>query len=363
MRVKDALTRSVATLLKPTWESRVGAAALPWNELGFKYVATNGSVRATYEDGRWSETAFDEEPTINMHMAATALHYGQTCFEGLKAFASADGGVKIFRPDANAGRMRMSAERLMMPTVPEALFIDACRLATKSNVEFVPPHGTDGALYLRPLLLGTSPRIGVSPSTEALFLVIASPVGDYYKGAFKPVTAKIVHDYDRAAPRGLGNVKTAANYAADMLPSTINKKLGFDISLYLDSKENKYIEEFGTSNFAMIKGDTFITAKSNSILASITNDSVQQIVPSLGLKVERRAIHMDELNEADEVAAIGTAVVLTPVTRFQYKDHVIQIGKNPERPGPIFTEIYRRMRAIQTGDFPDEHQWMVDVCS
>mmetsp|Transcript_2403 Transcript_2403/g.7189 ORF Transcript_2403/g.7189 Transcript_2403/m.7189 type:complete len:364 (+) Transcript_2403:99-1190(+) len=362
MSLKEVWKRGVATLLKPSWESRVGAAALRWDELGFKYVQTNGAAKASYEDDRWSEIRFDEEPTITMHVAATALHYGQTCFEGLKAFATTDGGVKLFRPDANADRMRRSAERLMMPTLPEELFVDACKIATKNNVEFVPPHGTGGALYLRPLLLGTSPRIGVAPSSEAAFLVIATPVGDYYKGAFKPVTAKVVDNYDRAAPRGLGSVKTAANYAADMLPSLTNKKLGFDISLYLDPKENKYIEEFGTSNFAMIKGDTFITPKSNSILASITNDSVQKIAPSLGLKVERRPIHIDELDEADEVAAIGTAVVLTPVTKLMYKDRIIQIGDKPEQPGPIFSEIYCRMRAIQTGDLADEHCWMADVC-
>lgn len=350
--------RGIATMLSAI-EGRVGAAGLQWSELGFKYVQTNGCVRMDFKGGQWEKEKFEEDMTVRVHAAATALQYGQSCFEGLKAFATRDGGVNMFRPVENARRMARSTARLMMPSLPEEAFIEACRLAVRNNLEFVPPYGSGGALYLRPTLFGTTPRIGVAPSNDYTFVIVASPVGDYYKGALKPVSAKIADDYDRAAPNGLGNVKTAANYAADLLPSMANKALGFPVTLYLDAKEHRYIEEFGTSNFVGIKGDTYITPNSNSILESITNISVQDLAKDLGLKVECRKIPLEELSEFDEVAAVGTAVVLTPVSEVVHNMKHIQIGKDPYKAGPVLSQLYKKMRGIQTGELEDSHNWMV----
>mmetsp|Transcript_12846 Transcript_12846/g.26058 ORF Transcript_12846/g.26058 Transcript_12846/m.26058 type:complete len:403 (-) Transcript_12846:1059-2267(-) len=342
-------------------ERRIGAAALDWSKLGFQYLPTNGFVRYTWRDGQWDAGVFQSDPYISLHIGATVLHYGQSCFEGLKAFAGKDERVRLFRPDENAKRMATSTARLCMPTVPESMFLEAVKWAVRENLEYVPPYGTGSSMYVRPLMFGSGPKIGLAPAEEYTFLVVVMPVGDYYKGGLAPVTAIVTHDYDRAAPRGVGQAKVGANYAADLLPHMQSIKAGYPINLYLDAIHHNYVEEFGTSNFIALKGNKYLTPDSQSVLRSITNMSLMTLAEELGFSVEKRPISIDEVEQFDEVAACGTAVIITPVTRIVFKDRVLKIGGNPDGVPPTVNEMYRRVRGIQFGDIEDKYGWTFDV--
>ena len=296
------------------------------------------------------------------------MHYGQACFEGLKAFCHEDGEVYVFRPDENAKRMQNSCKRTMMPELPTEDFLKAINKVVKDNIEYVPPYGSGGALYIRPLLFGSGPRIGLQPADEYIFLILVIPVGDYYKGGLStPVDALIIEDFDRAAPRGVGNVKVAGNYAADLLPNMLSKKKGYPIGLYLDAQTQTTVEEFSTSNFVGIdnKSNKYVTPKSPSVLPSITNKSLMTIAKDEGLTVEQRSISVDELSTFDEVLAVGTAVVVTPVgsvTRFDNdgKETKYEFGE-ADKLGATTVRLYNKVRAIQNGEEEDKHGWNFKV--
>jgi len=356
-------TSAPASIGKP------GTAVLdtPWEELGFEFRPTKSNLRITYKDGEWGEMELCEDPYISLHMGATALHYGQACFEGLKAFAHEDHSVHVFRPDQNAIRLQSSCERTLMPTLPHDLFLKAVNEVVKDNIEYVPPYGSGGALYLRPLLFGSGPRIGLQPADEYTFVLMVIPVGDYYKGGLnKPVDGVIITDYDRAAPRGVGNVKVAGNYAADMLPNMLSKGKGYPISLYLDAATQGLVEEFSTSNFVGIDTEKslYVTPKSRSVLPSITNKSLMTIAKDEGLTVEERDIPISEMESFDEVLAVGTAVVVTPVGSVTMLgeeddgtgDKKYEFGSS-EEVGPVTRKLYDRVRAIQFGEEEDKYGW------
>lgn len=304
---------------------------------------------------------------MNLHIGATALHYGQSCFEGLKAFCHADGSVNVFRPQENAKRMRSSCERTLMPYLEEEEFVNAVKEVVQDNIEYVPPYGSGGALYIRPLLFGSGPRIGLQPSEEYTFLIMVIPVGDYYEGGLSaPVDGMMIEDFDRAAPRGVGAVKVAGNYAADLLPNMLGKKKGFPIGLYLDAATQSKVEEFSTSNFVGInnKEKKFVTPQSPSVLPSITNKSLMQIAEKEGLTVEARDIPVEELKEFDEVLAVGTAVVVTPIgsiTRFNPdgSETKYEFGEQTGEIGPTTLQLYQKVRDIQNGECDDEFGWNV----
>ncbi|OGR12496.1 MAG: branched chain amino acid aminotransferase, partial [Deltaproteobacteria bacterium RIFOXYB12_FULL_58_9] len=296
-------------------------ANIDWSKLGFEYLQTACHLTAEYHDGKWGELVSQEQPMMPLHIAAQCLHYGQACFEGLKAFTQPDGSVGIFRPEENSRRMARSAERLVMAPVPEPMFLEACRKLIELNREFVPPRGYKASFYIRPVLLGTTPVIGVKGAKDFLFLAIGMPMGSYYREGFKPVKAMIHCKYDRAAPLGVGSAKVAGNYAAGLLADAHAKKAGFPVSLYLDSQHHRYIDEFATSNFIAITRDgKFVTPDSATILPSITNKSLQQLAVDMGLTVERRRVDVAELSEFAEVGACGTAVVVTPVESIRHGD-------------------------------------------
>eukprot|EP00566_Odontella_aurita_P010708 CAMPEP_0113596214 /NCGR_PEP_ID=MMETSP0015_2-20120614/40190_1 /TAXON_ID=2838 /ORGANISM="Odontella" /LENGTH=405 /DNA_ID=CAMNT_0000503661 /DNA_START=48 /DNA_END=1264 /DNA_ORIENTATION=+ /assembly_acc=CAM_ASM_000160 len=336
----------------------------PWSELGFEFRQTKSHLKMTWKDGEWGEPELVKEPYVNLHIGATALHYGQSCFEGLKAFAHEDDGVYIFRPDENAKRIRNSCERTMMPPVPADLFLKACNHVVKDNVAYVPPYGSGGALYLRPLLFGSGPRIGLQPADEYTFLVMVIPVGDYYKGGLaSPVDALIIEDFDRAAPRGVGNVKVAGNYAADLLPNMLGKKKGFPIGLYLDAATQTLVEEFSTSNFVGIENEAkkYITPASPSVLPSITNKSLMTIAEDEGFEVERRDVPVEEMKDFDEVMACGTAVVVTPIGVGDEAGGGRDRDEVPVRGGETTRRMYDRVRAIQLGEEEDKWGWNFKV--
>lgn len=338
-------------------EVRPSATNLDWENLGFQYIQAKTHVRSVYKHGEWSELESIEEPYIRMHIAATSLHYGQACFEGLKAFRGKDGRVRLFRPDENAKRMQASADRLVVPRVPTELFLDAVHRAVRENEDFIPPYGSGGSLYIRPLLIGTGAKIGLQTSDEFTFLVMVVPVGDYYKGGLSPVTAVVMSEYDRAAPKGVGHVKVAGNYAADLMPNMIGKKAGYPINLYLDAGNERTVEEFGTSNFIALKGNRYVTPNSKSVLPSITNKTLMQLAKDEGMEVEQREIDIEEVEEFDEVGACGTAVVITAVTRILHGSRLLQIGKDPDRVGERLLMFYEKVRAIQYGETEDPYGW------
>ncbi len=334
---------------------------IDWSQLGFNYQDARSHIRYTWKDGEWSDGQLCNEPYITMHVAATALHYGQAAFEGLKAHSCVDGKVRVFRGVDNCQRMAATACRTMMPAVPQDMFMDAVRRVVKDNIDYVPPHGTGGSLYIRPLLVGSGPRIGVQPADEYVFLVLVIPVGAYYKGGLTPVSAIVMDGYDRAAPQGVGNIKVAGNYAASLKPSKLAKDKGFPINLFLDSKERKYIDEFGTSNFIAITDDgKYVTPESASILPSITNKALQTLAEDNGMTVERRPVPWEEVASFAEVAACGTAVVITPVNEIVRGDEAIQVGPR-EGCGPVFQKLYDQVRAVQKGEAEDKWGWTTVV--
>lgn len=334
---------------------------IDWPNLGFQYMDTGSYVSIVYRNGTWHDIDICSDPFISIHIAATCLHYGQSCFEGLKAFTMKDGTVATFRPEENAQRLANSAGRLIMEPVPIDLFIKAVSTAVKENREYVPPYGTGASLYIRPLLLGTMPHVGVKPSEEYRFFVFVMPVGPYYKDGFSPVKAIVQETYDRAAPRGVGHIKAGGNYAAGMIVDREAKEKGFPISLYLDSEKHTYIDEFGTSNFIGITAQKkYVTPQSASILPSITNKSLRILAEDMGLTVEQRQISVTELPEFIEVGACGTAAVITPIYSIQYGDTVYTFGEESTA-GETLTTLYHELQGIQYGEVEDRHNWMVPV--
>lgn len=331
---------------------------LDWKNLPFKYMKTGKNLRSYFKNGKWSSLEISESEYIQLHMAATSLHYGQEAFEGLKAYMGKDGKIRVFRVEENARRMTSSARGILMEAPSEDLFIDTVKQAVKLNKEFVPPYGSGASLYIRPLLFGTGAEVGVRPSIEYQFIVFVTPVGPYFKKGFKPVDLVIYRDKDRAAPLGTGHLKVGGNYAASLMAADIAKKDGYAAVLYLDAKEKKYIDEAGPANFFGIKNNTYITPDSNSILPSITNKSLQILAADMGMKVEKRQIPIEELNEFEEVGACGTAAVISPIHRIvdEQKNKVYSFG-NADEPGPISTRLYKRLRAIQYGEKADKFGW------
>ncbi len=332
---------------------------IDWSSLTFGYVPTNYNVRCYYRNGAWGEVEVSSSDMISIPMAATCLHYGQEAFEGMKAFRGKDGKIRIFRPEENAKRLQSSSQGIMMPEVPTDLFIDMVEKAILLNKEFVPPYGTGASLYIRPLLLGLSQQVGVKPAGEYLFMIFVTPVGPYFKEGFKPTPMAIMRGYDRAAPLGTGTIKVGGNYAASLKPGEIAHHEGYSAVLFLDAKHKEFIDECGPANFFGIKDNTYITPKSTSILPSITNKSLMQIAEDLGMKVERREIHVDELNTFEEAGACGTAAVISPILRIDDLDeHKSYVLSKDGKPGVMSEKLYNKLRAIQYGEEPDTHNWV-----
>ena len=331
---------------------------LDWKNLGFGITKTDFNVRCVYRDGKWGELEISSEETIPIHIGATCLHYGQESFEGLKAYTGADGKIRLFRHDENARRMIRSAKGVLMAEVPQELFMEAVEKVVMLNKKFVPPYGTGATLYIRPLLIGTGPEVGVRPAKEYTFLIFVMPVGPYFKSGFKPVDMMICRNADRAAPLGTGHLKVGGNYAASMNSIADAHEKGFASTMYLDAKEKKYIDECGPANFFGIRDNTYITPKSHSILPSITKKSLQELAKSFGMKVEERPILVEELSDFEEAGACGTAAVITPIHSISdiEKAKTYTFGDN-DKPGPVITRLYETLVGIQNGDLEDPFGW------
>lgn len=331
---------------------------IDWSSLPFGYYPTDYNVRCRFKDGKWGEIEVTTSDKIELHMAATSLHYGQQVFEGLKAFRGADGKVRIFRMADNAERMRSSALGIMMEPIPAELFEEMVIKAVQLNARFIPPYGSGSSLYIRPLEIGITPSIGVRPAAEYEFIVMVTPVGPYFKSGFGCTDICIMRNYDRVAPRGTGRYKIGGNYAASLNAIHDAHERGFSSVLFLDPKEKKYLDECGPANFFAIIDGKYVTPKSDSILPSITNRALQQLAKDLGIEVEERHITVDELEMATEAGACGTAAVISPIGTIcdidTDKDYIISPNR---KPGPVCTMLYERLNAIRLGEYPDEHNW------
>ena len=322
-------------------------------------MRTDYNVRCYYRDGKWGEIEVSSEETINLHMAATSLHYGQEAFEGLKAYRCKDGKIRIFRMEANAERLQSTCRGILMPELPTERFCEMVKKVVKLNERFIPPYESGASLYIRPLLIGTSAQVGVHPASEYLFVIFVTPVGPYFKGGFATNPYVIIREFDRAAPLGTGTFKVGGNYAASLRANKMAHDLGYSCEFYLDAKEKKYIDECGAANFFGIKNNTYITPLSTSILPSITNRSLMQLAEDMGLKVERRPVPEEELATFEEAGACGTAAVISPIERIDdLENKRSYVIAKDGKPGPISTRLYQQLRAIQYGDVPDPYGWV-----
>ena len=334
---------------------------LDWKNLGFSYIKTDYRFIAHWKDGKWDKGELTTDSTLHIHEGSTALHYGQQCFEGLKAYRCKDGSINLFRPDQNAKRMQNTCDRLLMPQVPTELFIRACKEVVKANEKWLAPYGSGATLYLRPFVIGVGENIGVRPAPEYIFSVFCCPVGAYFKGGMKPSNF-LVTDYDRAAPHGTGGVKVGGNYAASLLPHELAAERKFADAIYLDPKTHTKIEEVGAANFFGITRDNkFITPLSPSILPSITKYSLLYLAKErLGMETIEGDVYINELDQFAEAGACGTAAVISPIGGIQYGDD-FHVFYSETDVGPITKRLYAELTGIQFGDVEAPEGWIVKV--
>ncbi|WNV74412.1 branched-chain amino acid aminotransferase [Geodermatophilus sp. DSM 44513] len=334
---------------------------------GFGRYFTDSMFVARYREGEgWHDARLTQYAPLQLDPATAALHYAQSIFEGLKAYAQPDGSVATFRPEANAARFVRSAERLAMPPVPEEAFLTAVDALVDTDRAWV-PTGPDQTLYLRPYQLATEPFLGVRPAHEYLFLVIASPAGAYFPRGVHPVSVYVSEDYVRAAPGGTGDVKCAGNYAASLRPQQQASALGCDQVVYLDAVEKRYIEELGGMNlfFVLGSGDDaeLVTPElSGTLLPGITRDSLVTVAREHGHRVTERRVSLEEWRSgvADgtvtETFACGTAAVITPIGQVRARTGDFTVGDGGA--GPLTTQLRAHLLDVQHGRVPDTHGWL-----
>jgi len=315
-----------------------------------------------YRNGEWGKLEVSDSEYIDIHIAATGLHYGQEAFEGLKAYMGNDGKIRLFRWEENAKRLIASADGIKMAAFPVNMFREALFKVINLNKKFIPPYGSGATLYVRPLLFGSGAEVGVKPASEYTFLVFVTPVGPYFKDGIKPVNMLICRDVDRAAPLGTGIYKVGGNYAASMRAIIAARDGGYSNTIFLDAKEKKYIDECGPANFFGIRDNIYITPKSESILNSITNMSLIEIAGSLGMKTERRQVPVEELSSFVEAGACGTAAVISPIGKIfdPEKNKIYEYCKDG-KPGSETMKLYNKLTSIQNGDEPDPFGWVTIV--
>lgn len=340
---------------KPTDESSLG--------FGRIYSDHMFTMRWTANAG-WSDARVSAFTELSLSPAALVLHYGQTVFEGLKAYPNPNGTVNLFRARDNAERFARSASRLDLPTVDTDMFMDACKALVDIDHEWIPrSHGT--SLYLRPTLVATEPYIGLKSASEVLFFIITGPVGAYYPEGFNPVKIRVCEDYSRAGPGGLGAAKTAANYAASLRAEKEAMKAGFTQVLWLDAAERRYIEEVGSMNILFkIDGTVITPPQGDTILGGITKDSVLALLDSWGVPTEQRKLTIDEVLQAhadgtlEEVFGAGTAAVISPVGQLAYQGKTYDVGNGA---GETALKLFDELMGIQYGQRPDPFGWITEV--
>ena len=335
---------------------------IDWKNLVFGYVPTDYNVRCSYSDGKWGELRVHSEATMNIHISAAVLHYAQECFEGLKAFRGKDGKVRIFRMRENAKRMQSSCEGIKMPKLPIETFEAAVLKAVELNAKFIPPYESGASLYIRPVLFGTTPLVGVRPAKDYEFIVFVTPVGPYFKGGFQTTPFMLSRKYDRAAPLGTGHIKVGGNYAASLLPGKMAKSHNFSDVIYLDPSTHTKIEEVGSANFFGITANNeFVTPLSPSILPSITKYSLLYLAEHrLGLTPIEGDVPINDLDRFVEAGACGTAAVISPIGGIQHGDD-FHVFYSETEVGPVTRKLYDELTGIQFGDVEAPEGWIYKV--
>lgn len=335
---------------------------LDWGSLGFGYVKTDKRYVTNFKNGAWDEGALVDDATVQITECAGVLQYAQTCFEGLKAYTTEQGKIVTFRPDLNAERMATTCVRLEMPILPKEKFIDAVRKVVKANESWVPPYGSGATFYLRPFMFGSSAVIGVKPADEYQFRIFGTPVGPYFKGGAHPLTIRI-SDRDRAAPNGTGDIKAGLNYAMSLYNIVDAHKNGFDENMYLDPQTHTYVEETGGANILFVtKDNKLVTPKSDSILPSITRRSLVDVAKTyLGLEVEERKIHKDEIADFAECGLCGTAAVISPVGKIVDHGKEISLPSGMNDFGPVLKKVYETLTGIQMGRIEAPEGWIYEI--
>ena len=332
---------------------------IDWANLGFGYTQTDWRYVTNYKNGAWDEGGLTADATIPMNECACVLQYAQTCFEGLKAYTTEDGRIVCFRPDLNAERMANSCRRLCMPELPEGRFVDAVVETVRANAAWVPPYGTGASLYIRPFMYGSDATIAVKPAEEYAFRVITMPVGPYFKGGVKALSL-VVSDFDRAAPRGTGNVKAGLNYAMSLYNVEQAHHAGYAENVYLDPATRTKIEETGGANIIFVTdGGKLVTPKSETILPSITRRSIVQVAKDyLGMEVEERDVDISEIGDFAECGLCGTAAVISPVGK------IVDHGKEYTFAGmgSHIQKLYDTLTGIQMGKIEAPKGWIKEIC-
>ncbi len=334
--------------------------------LGFGLSFTDYMLVMPYDEGQdWHDPEIRPYGNIELSPAAMCLHYGQTVFEGLKAYRTADNKIQLFRPDENFKRLNVSNQRLVIPPLDENLAMECLMELLRIEKDWV-PHTEGTALYIRPYIFATDPYLGVKPGEHYLFMIILSPSGSYYSSGIDPVNIYVESKYVRAVRGGMGYAKTGGNYAASLISQDEAHKQNYSQVLWLDGVEQKYIEEVGAMNiFFVIDGEVITPMLQGSILPGITRKSAIELCKSWGLKVTERRITIQEIADAydagklDEAFGTGTAAVISPVGHLKWNDKVMKINGN--KIGDISQKLYDTMTGIQWGKIEDKFGWIVEV--
>ena len=333
---------------------------IDWDSLTFSLTPTDTMYLTESKQGEaWMPGDLRPYGNMSISPAAGVLNYGQGLFEGMKAYRTIDGKVVFFRPEENARRMQRGADRLKMPPVPESVFVDAVEQVVAANLSWIPPVGK-GALYVRPLLMGSGPVLGVAPAPSYTFLVYATPVGPYFKGGVTAIDLLISEEYHRAAPGGSGGVKAIGNYAPGMMPSKKAKAAGFAEVIYLDAETHSYIEEVGAANFFCLKdGKLYTPELTGTILPGITRDSIIKLARSNGMEVIETKVSAEFVMGADEAFCCGTAAVISPIGSITKNNKKVVFGNG--EPGKVTTNLYDQLTGIQNGSIEDTFGWLHEV--
>ncbi|MBU7318241.1 branched-chain amino acid aminotransferase [Paenibacillus oleatilyticus] len=336
------------------------------SRVGFGTVFTDHMFMLDYEEGRgWHSPRVVPYQSISLDPAAKVFHYGQTVFEGLKAYRTADGRILVFRPDQNFKRLNHSNDRMSIPHLDVELALEGLKKLVQTDRDWVPDNeGT--SLYIRPFVIATEPVLGVAASKRYIFMIIMSPVGAYYAEGIRPVKIHVESEFVRAVPGGTGSAKTAGNYAASLKAQEEAALEGYSQVLWLDGVHKKYVEEVGSMNvFFKVNGKVITPALNGSILKGITRDSMIQLLQSWGVPVEERPVSIEELYEAhragtlEEAFGTGTAAVISPVGELNWRGEKLII--NGGETGELSAKLYDTLTGIQSGKLEDKLGWMVQV--
>lgn len=335
---------------------------LDFNNIPFGQVFSDHMFVVDYKDGEWKDARIEPFGPMYMHPATMSLHYGQAIFEGMKAFKTDEGQPVFFRPEMHAKRINASAERLSMPALPEALFLDGLHQLINLDQGWIPTM-PGGSLYIRPFMFATDEFIGVRPSESYKFIIFTCPVGPYYD---RPVSLKADLKYVRAVPGGTGEAKAAGNYAGSLLPATLAREEGYDQVMWMDGKMFRYVQEVGTMNIFFVVGDQVWTPMTDgAILKGITRDSILTLLKDKRIKAVEKMVDIQELMTAYEAGdfkeafGAGTAAVIASISKIAYRDVIMNF--KPQQPGDLSVELKKEIEGIRAGTVADKFDWIVPV--